>query len=328
MTLEQLRIFVVVAQQEHFTRGAERLGLSQSSISGAVAALESQFKVSLFDRSRRHVSLTNAGSVLLTEAEDILGRVDRAERRMQDLAELRAGSVSLAASQTVGSYWLPPVLSRFREQYPGITIDLWIGNSTWAEKRVSTGRTDLAIIEQEPLDTGLNAEVVSADTLVLVVGPLHPWYDRDEVDWSELTDTTWIKREPGSGTRALFEAALLAHGISPDDLKTTLTLRSGEAVRNAVSMSRSAAVISSLVAQVAIDAGLLRRLGPLALPRNYHALSLKAAPPTRALGALLDDIRSNISAGSMSDRLDRSMSPANEMERRPTLLSKSPRSNF
>jgi len=296
MTLEQLRIFIVVAQQEHFTRGAERLGLSQSSVSGAVAALENQFKVSLFDRSRRHVSLTNAGSVLLTEAEDILARVDLVERRMQDLAELRAGSVSLAASQTVGSYWLPPILNRFREQYPGIMIDLWTGNSTQAEKRVLAGRADLAIIEQEPLDSGLNAEIVSADTLVLVVGPLHPWYARDAVDWSELTNTTWIMREPGSGTRALFEAELVAHGIAPPDLKTTLTLRSGEAVRSAVSMSRSAAVISSLVAQVAIDARLLRRLEPLALPRNYYALSSKTAPPTRALGVLLDDIRANMSA--------------------------------
>jgi DNA-binding transcriptional LysR family regulator len=133
MTLEQLRIFIAVAQQEHFTRGAERLGLSQSSVSGAVAALENQFKVSLFDRSRRHVSLTNAGSVLLTEAEDILGRVDLAERRMQDLAELRAGSVSLAASQTVGSYWLPPILNRFPR-----TIS-WNNNRS-LDRQLDTGR--------------------------------------------------------------------------------------------------------------------------------------------------------------------------------------------
>jgi DNA-binding transcriptional LysR family regulator len=305
MTLEQLRIFIVVAQQEHFTRGAERLGLSQSSVSGAIAALESHFKVSLFDRSRRHVSLTNAGNVLLTEAEDILGRVDLVERRMQDLAELRSGSVSLAASQTVGSYWLPPILNRFCEQYPGITIDLWTGNSTQAEKRVLAGRADLAIIEQEPLDSSLNAELVSTDMLVLVVGPLHPWYGRDAIDWSELTNTTWIMREPGSGTRALFEAELVAHGIPPAALNTTLTLRSGEAVRSAVSMSRSAAVISSLVAQVAIDAGLLRRLEPLALPRNYYALSSKTAPPTRALDVLLNDIRAGMSA----EFLARSSSP-------------------
>lgn len=296
MTLEQLRIFIVVAQQEHFTRGAERLGLSQSSVSGAIAALEHEFKVLLFDRSRRHVSLTNAGNVLLTEAESILGRIELVERRMQDLTELRAGSVSLAASQTVGSYWLPPILNRFREQYPGIAIDLWTGNSTQAEKRVLASRVDLAVIEQEPLHSSLNAEIVSTDTLVLVVGHLHPWYARDAVDWSELTNTTWIMREPGSGTRALFEAELVAHGISPADLKTTLTLRSGEAVRNAVAMSRSAAVVSSLVAQVAIGAGLLRRLEPLALPRNYYALSLKTTPPTRALAALLSDIRASISA--------------------------------
>jgi DNA-binding transcriptional LysR family regulator len=201
---------------------------------------------------------------------------------------------------------------------------------------VLANRADLAIIEQEPLDASLNAEIVSADTLVLVVGPLHPWYARDEVDWSELTDTTWIMREPGSGTRALFEAALVSHNISPALLNTTLTLRSGEAVRSAVSMSRSAAVISSLVAEVAINAGLLRRLEPLALPRNYYALFSKTAPATRALGVLLDDIRANVSAISglahsiqcESDRPYRSVNAEFEIDRGSNLLPKSPRSNF
>jgi hypothetical protein len=101
-------------------------------------------------------------------------------------------------------------------------------------------------------------------------------------------------------------------------------------------MSRSAAVISSLVAEVAINAGRLRRLEPLALPRNYYALVSKTAPPTRALSVLLDDIRANVSATSIvahslqceSDRPYRLVNPEFEIDRGSNLLPKSPRSNF
>jgi DNA-binding transcriptional LysR family regulator len=295
MMLEQLRIFVAVAQQEHFTRVARQLGMSQSSVSAAIAALEGEFKLSLFDRSRRSATLTRAGDVLLAEAENILRHVDTACRRMNDLTELRAGRMSIAASQTIGNYWLPGVLSHFRDSYPGIIIDLWIGNSTEAEMKVSEGSADIAIIEKEPISTKLRAEVVSTDNLVLVVGPNHYWFHRDRVDWPELTQTSWVMREPGSGTRSTFEAALATHGISPAELDCALMLRSGDAVRSAVLSGRAAAVISYCVAEAAIGAGLLRRLEPLSLPRNYYALSSNEAQPMHAVSALFDVIRARTS---------------------------------
>ena len=299
--LEQLRIFAAAAQQEHFTRVARQLGISQSSVSAAIAALEGEFKLSLFDRSKRNVTLTHAGNVLLAEAENILRHVDTACRRMNDLTELRAGHMSIAASQTIGNYWLPGVLSHFRERYPGIIVDLWIGNSTEAEMKVSEGWADVAIVEQKPISTKLRAEVVSTDNLVLIVGPKHYWFHRDRVDWLELTQTTWIMREPGSGTRSTFEAALATHGISPTELDCALMLRSGDAVRSAVLSGRAAAVISNRVAEVAIGAGLLRRLEPLSLPRNYYALSSNQTKPMRAVSALFDVIRADASNSGCRD---------------------------
>jgi DNA-binding transcriptional LysR family regulator len=291
MTLEQLRIFVAVAQQEHFTRAAERLQISQSTVSAAIAALEREFKVVLFDRSHRHVELTDAGNVLLTEAERILARVDLTSRRMEDLTELRSGQVSIAASQTVGNYWLPPVLNSFRSNFPGVALDIWVGNSTQAEKAVLTGSADLAIVEQNPIDNRLNLEVVGTDTLVLVVGPHHDWYQRGTVEWSELRATEWVFRETGSGTRALFEDVLHANGIEASTLEVALVLRSGEGVRNAVTNSKNAAVMSNLVAEVAIAAGLLRQLGPISIARNYYVLTAPSRPETRAVAAFLHHLR-------------------------------------
>ena len=284
MTLEQLRIFVAVAQMEHFTRAANRLKISQSAVSSAISALEAEHRIQLFDRSRRHVELTGVGNILLAEAEAILNRVNLALRRIADLSELRSGHLSVAASQTVANYWLPAFLEEFHNRYPGIEIDLWHGNSTEVEKRIARGEADLGFVEQEPRDPALEIEHVASDELIAVVGPAHPWFGRAHVDWSELTETSWIMREEGSGTRALFEVALQQRSIPVDALDIALTLRTGESILGAVAAGRSAAVISSLVAAVALKAGELHRIEPICIQRDFVVLSLPGrAQPLTAL---------------------------------------------
>lgn len=304
MTLEQLRIFVAVAYIEHFTRAAERLKISQSAVSAAVASLETELQVLLFDRARRHVELTAAGNVFLAEAEAIIARVDLALRRLEDLSELRIGRLAIGASQTVANYWLPPILNSFHDRFPGVTIDLLHGNSTEVEKRVLRGQVDIGIVEQVPNDATLDAETLASDTLYAVVGQKHDWFDRQSVEWADLMQTSWILREPGSGTRALFEAALTEHGISPESLPVSLILRSGEAVRNAVTSGACAAVISELVADVALTAGKLRRIESISIQRNFVALTLPGRGQTRATGAFLDHLRATkcVKAGSKQSR--------------------------
>jgi DNA-binding transcriptional LysR family regulator len=291
MTLEQLRIFVAVAYVEHFTRAAQRLRLSQSAVSAAIAALEAEHRVLLFDRARRHVELTAVGSVFLEEAEAILARVDLAIRRLHDLSELRIGHLAIAASQTVANYWLPLFLNAYHERYPGITIDLWHGNSTQVERRVLRGQAEFGIIEQDPHDTTLATEVLAPDELVAVVGQNHPWFGRESVEWLELTQTAWIMREPGSGTRALFESALIHRGIEPDSLDVSLVLKTGEAVRNAVTVGNAAAVLSTLVADDAFKANTLHRLKPISITRHFVFLKLPGRKPTNAATAMIDFLR-------------------------------------
>jgi DNA-binding transcriptional LysR family regulator len=303
MTLEQLRIFVAVAQMEHFTRAAERLGISQSAASGAISALEAECRVQLFDRSHRHVELTAAGNVMLAEAEEVLARVDVVFRRLEDLSELRTGRLFVAASQTVANYWLPARLQRFHEQYPGVRIDMWHGNSTEVEKRILRGEADLGFIEQEPQDQTLNAERIASDRLVAVVGPLHPWFNRNNIEWKELLETPWIMREAGSGTRALFEAALRGRGLKPEHLKVSLTLRTGEAVLAAVSASKCAAVVSELVASTALRAGALHSLDPIAVERAFVALSVPARSQSRTAMTFQEIMRNGVSHGDINSRL-------------------------
>jgi DNA-binding transcriptional LysR family regulator len=292
MTLEQLRIFVAVAHIEHFTRAAERLGISQSAVSGAIAALETRYKTLLFDRSHRRVELTQSGDALLREAEEILARVDLTTRRLEDMANLRIGRVAVAASQTVANYWLPPHLITLQEKYPGVLIDVWCGNSAGVEKRVARREADVGIIERQSNDDAFIVEPLSADEIVAVVGAKHDWYGRESIDWLELPQTPWIMRESGSATRALFEAALTDHCVSPSALDIALVLRSGEAVRTAVVASGCAAVMSKLIATALPFGGLLHQLEPITIARTFNALLPRGRPTTRATTVLLDHLRS------------------------------------
>ena len=148
MTLEQLRIFLAVAERQHMTRAAEVLNLTQPAVSAAIAALEARHGLPLFHRIGRSIELTEAGKLLRGEAQAILRRVQDAESSLADLRGLRRGRLRLAASQTVGNYWLPPLMARFRRAFANIDLDLTIGNTEQVAAGVREGVAELGIVEE------------------------------------------------------------------------------------------------------------------------------------------------------------------------------------
>src|SRR5260370_23212174 len=108
MTLEQLRVFVAVAERQHVTRAAEALNLAQSATSAAIAALESRHGAKLFHRVGRGIELTEAGALFLVEARAVLARAESAELILSELCGLKRGTPSIHASQTISHYLLPP----------------------------------------------------------------------------------------------------------------------------------------------------------------------------------------------------------------------------
>lgn len=284
MTLEQLRVFVEVAACEHMTRAAEALHLTQSAVSAAVAALEARHGVHLFHRVGRRIELTDVGQAFLGEARAVLTRAQAAERLLAQFGELESGSLALVASQTIASYWLPPHLARFRARYPGIAVELIVGNSDQAAAHVRDGSAELGFVEGEIDDAALARWPVGQDELRLVAAA-GPAPAAVTPDWLRAAD--WVLREPGSGTRSTFETALAGLGIAPGELRVSMVLPSNEAVRSAVESGMGCSVLSSLVVGPALRAGRLQRL-PLALPpRPFHALRHKERYRGRAADALL-----------------------------------------
>src|SRR5689334_18179133 len=146
MQLQQLAYFVAVAETRHFTRAAERSRVAQPSLSKQVQVLEKELGAPLFNRARGNVTLTPAGEALLPLARRILADVETARREVQDLTGLRRGRVRLGATPSLCTGLLPEVLARFRDRFPGITLEIEEGGSRDLVGQLATGSLDLALI--------------------------------------------------------------------------------------------------------------------------------------------------------------------------------------
>lgn len=285
MTLEQLRIFVAVAERQHMTRAAEVLHLTQSAVSAAIAALEARHDVRLFHRVGRGIELTDAGRAFLDDARAVLTRAADAEQALTDRGALLRGRLMLVASQTIASYWLPRFLARFSTDYPGVVIDLAMANTAQAAEQVLAGDFELGFVEGMVDHPALARWPVGEDALHLVRAEPAAGVDADR-----LRRTPWVMREPGSGTRTSLEAALARMGICPAELKVALTLPSNEAVRTAVAAGEGVACLSSLVVEPLVGLGQLHRLDLVLPPRSFYGLRHKERYRSRAAEVLLDII--------------------------------------
>src|SRR5213076_2535406 len=203
MTIRQLEVFLGVAHAKSFSRAAERIHLSQPTLSEHMRELEEELGVRLFVRHPRSVSLT--------EAARIFG--DYATRVVATLDGLQRGSLVVGASTTPGTYVLPALIARFRDAYPGITVALRIANSRIVEERVRDGDVDVAVIGGHMLGPGERCVAAGiVDELQLIVRAKHP--SGAKISRAKLSREPLLIREEGSATRQVTERALREAGIT------------------------------------------------------------------------------------------------------------------
>lgn len=290
-SLEQLRIFVAVAQRQHVSQAARDLNMAQSAVSAAIAALEARFGTPLFHRVGRGIRLVDAGQVFLGEARAVLDRAEAAQRVMADMAGLGRGQLVLMASQTIASYWLPRHIVAFRSAHPGIDISLRVGNTAQVATAVHDGAVDLGFVEGMVSDPALDFQRLARDMLVMVAAPHHPLVAvaqaQKTLPQDALQQADWVMREKGSGTRSELLAALCGLGLDTDALTVALELPSNEAVRAAVEAGGGITALSACVVAGDLEAGLLNAL-PVALPpRDFTLVRHGERPPGPAARALI-----------------------------------------
>lgn len=265
MTLDQLRIFLAVAEHAHLTRAAAALSLTPSAVSASIKALEARYGLALFDRVGRGIVLSAAGRSLLPEARNTLASARATETTLEEIGQGRRGSLRIDASQTIASYWLAPYLVQFRQSHPAVDLEVRIGNTASVAAAVLDGSCEMGLVEGDIGATALQVSLIGSDRFAIVVAPDHPWADGRPLAPAALLDGRWIMREAGSGTRSAFAAMLAAIGVDSSRLEVALTLPSNEALRTAVMAGPFAAALSTLAVDADLRAGLLRQAN-LALP--------------------------------------------------------------
>src|SRR5919204_562362 len=163
MELRQLRTFAAVAELRHFARAASLCNLSQPAVSHQIAMLEEEVGARLLNRAARRVSLTVAGEVFLEEARRILGAVDRAHERMQEVARGAVGRIRIGATPTPGLYLLPPLLATYRREHTGYDLSCEIGPTHAIAERVARNDLDMAIVAGALPSSELQSRSVSRD---------------------------------------------------------------------------------------------------------------------------------------------------------------------
>jgi DNA-binding transcriptional LysR family regulator len=270
MTLEQLRIFVAVADRRHMTRAALELGITQSAASAAIAALEARYDAKLFDRVGRGIRLTETGKLFLPQARAVLDGVAAARAALEERSREPTGPVAIAASQTIASYWLPHRLAAFRAAYPAVSLDVTIGNTREVETAVADGGVNLGLVEGPTQNSKLERRQIDQDRPLLVVAARHPPLP-EKAGRLDLRAISWVIREEGSGTRHVLEDLAEREGLTLRDLRIFLVLPVNEAVREAVEAGAGATIISEHVVASSVAAGKLRAI-PIDLPPRDFTL--------------------------------------------------------
>lgn len=290
VTITQLSAFLAVVRHGSAKAAAEELVVTQPSVSAAIAALEREVGAKLTERAGRNVRPTAAGTIYAQYAEHVLGLLREGAalargRATRDTDRLRIGAVT-----TAGEVLLPPLIEGFRRHWPDLELTLYVGNREDVFLRLARHEVDVAITGRVPENAQLVGQVFADNEFVLITSPRDPLCQRHDVAIDELTQRSWLVREPGSGTRTLVENFLELRQIQPP----LLTLGSNWAIKNAVRAGLGVALQPRAAVDMDLRLGLvapIRARGPLP-KRSWFVVRSAVGPVPEPVASFIDFVQS------------------------------------
>jgi aminoethylphosphonate catabolism LysR family transcriptional regulator len=239
MRYVQLRAFHYVAISGGFSRAAEALCLTQPAISDQVRKLEEEYDVTLFNRRKKQVSLTDAGQRLLEITRRLFEVEKQAYEMLSESRALRVGSLRVIGDS---AHHALPVIGRFREQFPGIALSIHTGNSEEVLDRVINYEAEVGILSEVPDSNDFEVIRLSSAPLIAFAATDHPLAQEGKVTLAKLANQMLVLREQGSKTRQTLEAAAAGRGLH---LKAAIEAEGREAVREIVAAGGGVGIVSA-----------------------------------------------------------------------------------
>ncbi len=257
-TLQQLRIFKAIASEKSFSQAAEILFVSQPSLSKQIKTLENRLGILLLNRINNKISLTEAGLVFLQYSERILALCEESCRALNDLKDGERGNLKVGASQTIGAYLMPRVLTLFAQSYPQINLNIDVDSTRIIAKKVADQIIDIAVVGGDiptSLKKNLEIEDFVEDELILIIPKSHPFArkKKKKISKEDLYHLNFITLNSNSTIHKFIDNILIQNNIQTKQFNVIMELNSIEAIKTAVSLGLGAAFVSSSAIEKEIE---------------------------------------------------------------------------
>jgi len=244
----QLRVFLVAAETLNFSRAAERLHLSQPSVTQHVQQLESHFQTPLFIRTGKRLALSETGLALVPLARQMVSLSLRTDAAIDALQKQVHGQLVIGCSTTPGKYLLPVLLAGFMQQHPMVQARCEVHSRSKALDLLAEGKVHVALSSSlAEFDQNIEYRKFFKDPIVLIAPLDHPWAQRGEVEPADLLSARFIFREESAGTYREVQKELAGAGINIHDLRAILTVGNSEAIGIAVQKGVGVGFVSRMV---------------------------------------------------------------------------------
>jgi DNA-binding transcriptional LysR family regulator len=285
MDLRQLRCFIAVAEELHFGRAAERLGLAPPALSRQISALEDELGVSLLTRTTRQVALTRAGLIMLEEAKAILVRMERASRSVREASLASSKVLRVGAIDAASSSFVPEALVTFRSRHPGIEIKFVEAMTAPLVQMLEAGKLDLALLRPPRKPTDCAFEILRVERPIVVLSESHPLAAREYLTMQDLVGEPFVV--PSKRIRPFAYDLVMAYfesvGAVPN---VTIEATEKPAMMSAVAAGLGMALAPDWVSRLSFPGVTMRRLrGALLDPPPPGALVGVAWRPHQKLAA-------------------------------------------
>jgi DNA-binding transcriptional LysR family regulator len=276
----RLKVFQSVARNLSFTKASNELFISQPAITKHIKELESEFEVKLFDRVGNKIALTEAGNILLTYSEQISALHNELKFTLSRLNGKAEGSLRVGASTTIAQYIIPPLLAKFHDRFPGVSLSLTNGNTDFVEHQLLKNEIDIGIVEGKPTNSDLRYSSFINDELLIFTSAQNSAIPQT-ISVDEFTKLPLVLRERGSGTLEIIGNKLQEQKIRQQQLNVLMYLGSTEAIKSFVKTGEGAGIVSRFAIEQELGSGIFRIIGVenLKFERQLYFISPKGPEP-------------------------------------------------
>jgi len=255
ISVEQLTAFRAVAEEESFTKAAEKIFRTQPAISQAIRSLEEELGERLFTREGRKSSLTQAGRIFLEHVEEVFETLEQGKLRIEALKDLQEGELTISTSDTTANYILPDVLREFRDQYPGVDVRIHCKPSPISAVQVMNREADIGIVTLPIENPKLASEPLILREDVAICAPSHELARRKRIRFQELTQYPLLLLDRGSNTRTYINQRFSEAGLKP---KVIMELGSIEVIKKLVQLNFGISIVPLISLHQEVEMGTLK----------------------------------------------------------------------